>query len=57
MQANPIKFQVIAVRKWTHDKSPVFNFGPISVNCDEVVKLLDIDIDFDSHISNVRKKK
>lgn len=60
MQANPNKFQAIAVGKRTHDKSPVFNFGPISVTCDETVKLLGIDIDFkltfDSHISNICKK-
>ena len=60
MQANPNKFQAIAVGKRKHDKSPVFNFGPISVNCDEIVKLLGIDIDFklsfDSHISSICKK-
>ena len=46
MQANPNKFQAIAIGKRIHDKSPAFNFGHIRVNCDEIVKLLGIDIDF-----------
>ena len=60
MQANPNKFQAIAVGKRTHEKSPTFNFGSINITCDEVVKLLGIDIDFrlsfDNHISNICKK-
>ena len=61
MQANSNKFQAIAVAKRTHEKSPTFNFGSINITCDEVVKLLGIDIDsrlsFDNHISNICKKK
>ena len=60
MQANPNKFQAIAIGKRMHDKSTAFNFGPISVNCDEIGKLLGIDIDFklsfDGHISSICKK-
>ena len=60
MQANPNKFQAIAVGKRTHEKSPTFSFGSINIICDEVVKLLSIDIDFrlsfDNHISNICKK-
>ena len=60
MQANPNKFQAIAVGKRSHEKSPTFNFGSINITCDEVVKLLGIDIDFrlsfDNHISNICKK-
>ena len=60
-QANPNKFQAIAIGKRTHDESPVFNLGPISVNCDDIVKLLGIDIDFklsfDSHINSICKKQ
>ena len=60
MQANPNKFQAIAVGKLKHEKSPTFNFESINITCDEVVKLLGIDIDFrlsfDNHISNICKK-
>ena len=60
MQANPNKFQAITAGKRTHDKSPSFKFGSIDIKCDEVVKLLGIDIDFrvnfDNHISNICKK-
>ena len=60
MQANPNKFQTIAAGKRTHEKSPSFKFGPIDIKCDEVVKLLGIDIDFrlnfDNHISNICKR-
>ena len=56
MQANPNKFQAIAVGKRTHEKSPTFNCGSINITCNEVVKLLGIDIDFrlsyDNHISS-----
>ena len=60
MQANPNKFQTIAAGKRTHEKSPSFKFGSIYIKCDEVVKLLGIDIDFrlnfDRHISKICKK-
>jgi hypothetical protein len=54
MQANPDKFQAIAVGKKTYAKEPVFNTESANISCDEVVKLLGIDIDyqlnFDKHI-------
>ena len=54
MQANPDKFQAIAVGKKTYAKEPVFNIESANISCDEVVKLLSIDIDyqlnFDKHI-------
>ena len=60
MQANPGKFQAIAVGKKTFEKSPVFSFDTVNITCEEVVKLLGVDIDFnlsfDSHISNICKK-
>ena len=60
MQANPDKFQAIAVGKKTHDKQPVFNIGNINITCDDSVKLLGVDIDFslkfDLHISNLCRK-
>jgi hypothetical protein len=46
MQANPEKFQAIAVGKKSFDKSPIFQIGTANISCDEVVKLLGIDIDF-----------
>ena len=60
MQANLNKFQAIAAGKRTHEKSPSLKFGSIVIKCDEVVKLLGIDIDFrlyfNNHISNICKK-
>ena len=42
------------------DKSPVFSFDTVNITCDEVVKLLGVDIDFnlniDSHINNIFEK-
>ena len=60
MQANPDKFQAIAVGKKTYAKEPVFNIESANISCDEVVKLLGIDIDyqlnFDKHIKNICHK-
>jgi hypothetical protein len=39
MQANPDKFQAIAVGKKTYAKEPVFNIESANISCDEVVKL------------------
>ena len=56
MQANPDKFQAIAVGNKTHAKTPVFKIDSVEITCDEVVKLLGIDIDyqlnFNYHIIN-----
>jgi hypothetical protein len=46
MQANPDKFQAIAVGNKTHAKTPVFKIESAEITCDEVVKLLGIDIDY-----------
>ena len=57
MQANPEKFQALAVGKKTHEKQPVFKIGNIDIKCDESVKLLGVDIDFrlrfDEHIAYI----
>jgi hypothetical protein len=45
MQANPEKFQAIAVGKKSFDKSPIFQIGTANISCDEVIKLLGVDID------------
>jgi hypothetical protein len=44
-KTNPDKFQAIAVGKKTYAKEPVFNIESANISCDEVVKLLGIDID------------
>jgi hypothetical protein len=44
--ANPNKFQAIAVGKKTYAKEPVFNIESANISCDEVLKLLGIDIDY-----------
>jgi hypothetical protein len=53
MQANPDKFQAIAVGNKTHAKTPVFKIDSAEITCDEVVKLLGIDyqLNFNYHIS------
>ena len=60
MQANPGKFQAIAVGKKTFEKSPVFSIESVNITCEEIVKLLGVDIDFnlsfDHHISTICKK-
>ena len=57
MQANPDKFQVIAVGKRTFVKNPSEQIQQNILSCEETVKLLGIDIDyqlkFDAHISNL----
>jgi hypothetical protein len=49
--------QAIAVGKKSFDKSPIFQIGTANISCDEVVKLLGVDIDymlkFDCHIKNI----
>ena len=60
MQANPEKFQAIAIGKKSHENIKQFNLDSISINCEESVKLLGIDIDyllnFDLQISNICRK-
>ena len=60
MQANPEKFQALAVGKKTHEKQPVFKIGDIDIKCVESVKRLGADIDFrlrfDEHVANLCRK-
>ena len=60
MQANPEKFQAIEVGKRTHDMNLAIKVSDTQINCEDVVKLLDVDIDyrlnFDQHISNLCRK-
>jgi len=61
MQANPDKFQGIAIGKKSREHITSFNLGNNhTIKCDEEVKLLGVTIDFqlkfNSHISNICKK-
>lgn len=60
MQANPEKFQVLAVGKKTFSKNPCINIQSATISCESTVKLLVIDIDyqlnFDVHIGNICRK-
>lgn len=61
MQANPDKFQGIAIGQKSKNENLSFNLGgDCIINCDEEVKLLGVTIDFklkfDIHISNICKK-
>ena len=55
MQANPEKFQAIGVGKRTHEMNLTIKVSDTQINCEDVVKLLGVDIDyqlnFDQHIS------
>ena len=44
MQANPEKFQALAIGKKTFDKKPVFEINDVKISCDESVKLLGVEI-------------
>ena len=60
MQAYPDKFQAIAVGRKTKKKNPVFNIAQSSIEREDIVKLLGIDIDFtlnfDAHLRTICKK-
>ena len=60
MKANPDKSQAIAVGKKTHAKNPMFYIESATIICEEVVKLLGNDIDyqltFDSHVKILCRK-
>lgn len=60
MQANPDKFQAIAVGKKTHHETISFNLNGNIIKCDDEVKFLGVTFDFmlnfNSHISNICKK-
>jgi 5-formaminoimidazole-4-carboxamide-1-beta-D-ribofuranosyl 5'-monophosphate synthetase len=60
MQANPDKFPVLAVGKKTYEKRPTINIQYFELTCEDSVKLLGIEIDyqlnFDTHISTICRK-
>ena len=60
MQANPDKFQFLAVGRKTYDKNPSIHIQNFNLTCESTMKLLGIDIDyqlnFDAHISTICRK-
>ena len=60
MQANPDKFQGLAIGKKTYDRKPVFDIKGINIECTDDVKLLGVDIDyqlnFNTQITNICRK-
>ena len=60
MQANPDKFQVLAVGKKTFDKNMKICLHNSTLSCEETVIFLGIEIDyqlnFDIHISSICRK-
>jgi hypothetical protein len=60
MQANPDKFQVLAVGKKTYEKRPTINIQNFELTCEDSVKLLGNEIDyqlnFDTHTSTICRK-
>ena len=60
MQANPDKFQAIAIGSKTQKHKLEFNINDINISCDEDVKLLEVTLDFklnfSSHVSNICRK-
>ena len=54
------KFQVLAVGKKTYEKRPTINIQNFELTCEDSVKLLGIEIDyqlnFDTHISTICRK-
>ena len=61
MQANPDKFQALAIGKKTFKEQICFDLNGSKIKCEEHVKLLGVTIDyelhFDKHISEICKKK
>ena len=60
MQANPGKSLAIGVGKKTHDKHLNLNVSDTHIKCEDVVRLLGVNIDnqlnFDQHINNLCRK-
>ena len=60
MQANPEKFQVVAVGKKTYDKNLSIHIQNSDFTCEKTVKLLGIEIDyqlnFDAQVSSICRK-
>ena len=60
MQANPDKFQAMAIGSKTFRKGISFYFGNVEIRPENEVKLLGFNIDnrlnFNSHIANIYRK-
>ena len=57
MQANPDKFQAIAIGSKTSSRNPNFDIKNANIECDDIVKLLGVNLDsnlnFDFHIRSI----
>ena len=53
MQANPDKFQVLAVGKKTYEKRPTINIQNFELTCEDSVKLLGIEIDYQLILTHI----
>ena len=60
MQANPDKFQALAIGKKSHEKNITFDLNNTSISCENDVKLLGVTIDFrlgfSKHVSDICRK-
>jgi len=60
MQANPDKFQAMAVGNKAQNENITFDIGNNTIKCEPEVKLLGVTIDFQlnfhTHVSNICKK-
>jgi hypothetical protein len=54
MQANPDKFQVLAVGKKTYEKCSTMNIQNFELTCEDSVKLLGIEIDYQLNFDKYR---
>ena len=52
MQANPDKFQAVAVGIKTFDKVKQFTLAGVDILCEENVKLLGVELDFMLNFDN-----
>ena len=46
MQATPSNYQTISSGQRTHEICNTFNISGITIECEDIVKLLEVDIDF-----------
>jgi hypothetical protein len=57
MKANPDKLQALAIGKQSFDHKIVFELKGNRIECENDAKLLDYELKFDKHISDIGKKK
>ena len=55
MKANPDKLQALAIGKQSFDHKIVFELKGNRIECENDAKLLDYELKFDKHISDIGK--